>query len=490
MNSWATIIIEYNMRTPQRQHGILPLALANSGGTMRIRNLFSFTLALLLICAADRIDAGHRIQRPASTQRRATVETELAKLPPELRSQAKSMLDQSDERRRAQLAAGLARTKPAELTEFLIAVLAAEQAVTVRLAIVDTLGRYSSTSVREELRRLAESDREVRVSLLAVERLRWLITEDARELLTKRLELARRSGDEAAILRLQAEQERWISLVKGTMLPGFLRVPPARFSIKPDNQPIRVLAFGDFGTGSSSQRRVAAAMGEWHRKKTFDFAITLGDNFYSAGMSSPTDPRWKNLWDELYDPLGIKFYATLGNHDWVMSDSPAAEILYSERSPSWRMPSPYYTFTAGPVQFFALDTNEVSDAQLAWRDGELKKSTAKWKIVYGHHPIYSDGEHGDSVVLAEKLLPLLKNRVDVYLTGHDHILNHMKPEGGVEFFVSGGAGAGLYKVKPGSRSLFAESKNGFSILEVDARKLKLGFIGADSTQLYEYSISK
>ena len=187
-------------------------------------------------------------------------------------------------------------------------------------------------------------------------------------------------------------------------------------------------------------------MAEWHRKTPFDFAITLGDNFYSAGMSSPTDPRWKILWDELYDPLGIKFYATLGNHDWVMSDSPAAEILYSDRSPSWRMPSPYYTFTAGPVQFFALDTNEVSDAQLAWFDGELKKSTSKWKIVYAHHPIYSDGEHGDNPVLAQKLLPLLRSRVDVYLAGHDHILNHVKPEGGVEFFVSGGAGAGLYRL--------------------------------------------
>ena len=400
------------------------------------------------------------------------------------------MLNQSDDRRRAQLAAGLARNKPAELTEFLFAVLAAEQAVSVRLAIVDTLGRYSSPRIHDELRRLAASDTEVRISLLALERLRWLLTEDARDLLSKRLELARRGGDQAAISRLQAEQERWISLVKGTMLPGFLRVPPARFSLKQTDQPIRVLAFGDFGTGSSSQKQVAAAMAEWHRKTPFDFAITLGDNFYSAGMSSPTDPRWKILWDELYDPLGIKFYATLGNHDWVMSDSPAAEILYSDRSPSWRMPSPYYTFTAGQVQFFALDTNEISDAQLAWLDGEIKKSTSKWKIVYGHHPIYSDGEHGDSAVLAEKLLPLLRNRVDVYLAGHDHILDHLKREGGVEFFVSGGAGAGLYKVTPRARSLFVESRNGFSVVEADSRALTLRFIGADSKALYEYSIKK
>ena len=59
----------------------------------------------------------------------------------------------------------------------------------MRLAIVDTLGRYSSPRVREELARLASSDGELRVSLLALERLRWLITEDARDLLNKRLGL-------------------------------------------------------------------------------------------------------------------------------------------------------------------------------------------------------------------------------------------------------------------------------------------------------------
>ena len=77
---------------PHWQHGIWPLALTDSGGTISIRNLFSIALALLLICSVDRSYAGLRIQIPASTQSRAAVESELAKLPPELRSQAKAML--------------------------------------------------------------------------------------------------------------------------------------------------------------------------------------------------------------------------------------------------------------------------------------------------------------------------------------------------------------------------------------------------------------
>jgi len=434
--------------------------------------------------------ARQAVQPAGGSQARASIEAEMGKLPLDLRESAKAFMDETDERKRAALAGGLARRDPAAMTDFLLAVLSVEQSANVRLALVDSLGFHSNVKVRAELARIASSDPDLRVSLMALERLRFQLNRDARELLAKRLDLARRSNDDAAVTRLSAEQERWISLVRGTMLPSFLRTPPSRFSLKPDSQPVRVLAFGDFGTGSASQRQVAATMAEWHRKSPFDFGVTLGDNFYVAGISSPTDARWKTQWEELYGPLGIKFYATFGNHDWVISDSPAAEILYSERSASWRMPSPYYTFTAGPVQFFALDTNEVSDAQLAWLDGELKQSNSRWKVVYGHHPIYSDGEHGDSAVLKEKLLPLLKGRVDVYLAGHDHILNHVKAEGGVEFLVSGGGGAGLYKVRPGARSLFAESKNGFAIVEATVSELKILLIGIDSKSLYEYSMRK
>jgi tartrate-resistant acid phosphatase type 5 len=444
------------------------------------------SLPLLTLALSLAVSAPVHAAQAAQTQ----VQAELAKLAPALAGPAKAILAETDERKRAKLAGALAKADPAAVTEFLLAVLSAEQSVTVRLSIVESLGKNSTPRIRRELAGLAASDSDVRVSLSALECLRVQQAQDGRDLLVKRLELARRTHDEAALARLAAEQERWISLVRGTMLPSFMRIPPPRFSIKPDQQPVRVLAFGDSGTGSPDQKQTAAAMADWNRKAAFDFAITLGDNFYNAGMASPTDTRWKKLWDELYDPLRIKFYASLGNHDWGLNDSPAAEILYSERSPSWRMPSPYYTFSAGPAQFFALDTSEVSEAQLMWLDAELKKSTAKWRLAYGHHPIYSDGPHGDSPLLIEKLLPLLKNRVDVYLAGHDHIFNHIRPDAGVQFFVSGGGGAPVYSVKPGPRTMFAQSTHGFTILEIDADEVRARFIGADSKQLYTYSIRK
>ena len=416
--------------------------------------------------------------------------SKLSTLKAELRAKGEELVAQNDEGQRARLASELSRADAAGAMEFLLAVLSADPSARVRYAIVDNLGRLSHPKVREALERHAATDPDVAVAKLALERLRAQRNIEMRALLIRRMELARDKGDEAGLRQLAQEHERWISLVRGTMLPSFMRTPPAVFAVKADDKPIRVLAFGDFGTGSPNQKKAAAAMLSYHKKSAFDFAVTLGDNFYSLGMESPTDPRWKTWWDDLYNPLGIKFYATMGNHDWGYADSPAAEILYARTSPSWRMPAPYYTFTAGPVQFFALDTNEISEAQLIWLKEELDKSRARWKLVYGHHPIYSAGQHADNPVLVNRLLPILKGRAEVYLAGHDHDMQHLKPEGNLHFFVSGGGGANIRVIKPDERSLFAKSSFGFSVLSATASELKVTFISSDSERLYEYALRK
>jgi len=268
-----------------------------------------------------------------------------------------------------------------------------------------------------------------------------------------------------------------------------LQVAPEPFSLKGAGQPIRVLAFGDFGDGSQDQRDVATSMLLFHRQRPFDFAITLGDNFYNKGMKGVDDPRWKTRWDQLYDPLGIQFYATLGNHDYGFQESPEAEILYSKKSPSWRMPATQYTFTAGWVQFFAIDSAVMTPYQLEWLKKALDSSFYGWKVVYGHHPIYSHGQHGDNQELIRELLPVIKERADVYLAGHDHDMQHLKPEGNLHFFVSG-TGGKLRPTKPGPRSLFAKSALGFSVLEADKSSLKMTFVGKTLQPLYEYTLKK
>lgn len=412
------------------------------------------------------------------------------RMKPELRERALAVLDDSDEVARIRVASELARSSPSDSMDFLVAVLLSDRSARFRHALIEEIGGRPLPPVREALERIAASDPDAGLAIMALEKLRSQSAREMRKLLAKRIEMARRDGDKEGLQKLSREDERWVSITRGSMLPSFLRAPAAEFSLKASDRPVRVLAFGDFGTGSEPQKKVAAAMREYHGKSPFDFGITLGDNFYPSGMNSPLDERWKTLYSDLYDPLGIKIYASLGNHDWYGPDSPAAEILYSDRSPSWRLPSPYYTFTAGPVQFFALDTNDMSEAQFMWLDSEIAKSQARWKVVYGHHPIYSAGRHADNPALITRLLPLLKGRVDIYIAGHDHDMQHLKPDGGVHFFIAGGGGAMTRLLRPGPRSIFARAAYGFAVLEADRSRLKVTLVGVDSKPMHEYPLEK
>jgi hypothetical protein len=324
---------------------------------------------------------------------------------------------------------------------------------------------------------------------VSLELLRGRRTWPLMRLLERRLDSEKKSGTPESIGALMAEQERWTTLVRGGLLPTFFQVPPAAFTLKAAGQPVRVLAFGDYGDGGEPQKRVAAAMLRQHQVRPFDFAITLGDNFYPAGMDSPSDARWDTWWSALYDPLKIHFYVSMGNHDWNQSNSPAAEILFSQRSPSWRLPSAYYTFHAGPVQFFALDTDIMSQAQLQWLASALDSSRAAWKVVYGHHPVYSAGQHGDSAQKIRDLLPVVKDRADVYIAGHDHDMQHLRPEGRVHFFVAGSGGK-IRPIQPGPRSLFARSANGFAVIDADERALTVSFVETDLSSPYSYTITR
>ena len=432
-------------------------------------------------------------------------ETVLLKLPPEWRDPARHIQASPQEHQRLgrlsdiPLRQAIARilTRNHSLDAFLKTQLSLEPSPAVRIAILQAIAADSRWRGLPDTAPLIESvvarDPDTAVAMTALETLRRWRMRELNLLLNDRVGAAKTRGtDLESLTRLVEAQERWIALERGSMLPAFMRTPPPVFAVKPGNDPVRVLAFGDFGNGSAEQKAVAQTIALYHGKQPFDFAVTLGDNFYSVGMESPSDPRWQTWFEDLYRPLGIAFYAALGNHDWGHPDSPAAEILYSGTTPTWRMPAAYYTFTAGPVQFFALDTQSVALAQKQreWLDRELTRSQARWKIVYGHHPIYSDGNYEDRPDLIASLLPILADRVDAYICGHDHNLQALQPQRGVRFYVAGGGGAGLYDVTPSPRSLFVSRSNGFAVVEADASKLTVKLVDTTGLPVYEDSVTK
>jgi predicted phosphodiesterase len=159
----------------------------------------------------------------------------------------------------------------------------------------------------------------------------------------------------------------------------------------------------------------------------------MGDNLYGGSGEKDFQKKFERPYQALRES-GMKFYATLGNHD-----NPN-ERFYD----GWNMKGErYYTFKPKPgVRFFSLDSNYMDQKQLDWLEKELAASGSDWKIVFFHHPIYSSGGvHGSDVQLRSQLEPMfLKHGVDVVMAGHEHFYERIKPQKGIYYFTSGGAG--------------------------------------------------
>ena len=190
---------------------------------------------------------------------------------------------------------------------------------------------------------------------------------------------------------------------------------------------------GDFGTGDRPQYELAAQMDKVHARFRYDTVILVGDNLY--GSERPLDFRKK--FETPYKPLldaGVKFYASLGNHD-------AREQRYYKL---FNMDGKlYYSFSPkADIRFFALESTYPEPEQIQWVEKELSSSGSKWKIPYFHHPLYSSGErHGSDIRLRTVLEPLfVKYGVSVVFTGHEHFYERVKPQMGITYFIAGSGG--------------------------------------------------
>lgn len=196
---------------------------------------------------------------------------------------------------------------------------------------------------------------------------------------------------------------------------------------------VRFAAIGDMGTGNKRQYQTAAKMREWREKFPFEFVIMLGDNIYDG--HTPQD--FVKKFEKPYQPLleaGVKFYATLGNHD------KPNDRFYQPFNMNGQQ---YYTYKKGHVRFFALDTTYMNPQQLTWLEKELQNAGTDWIICYFHHALYSSaGFHGSATELRTLLEPLfVKYKVQAVFSGHDHVYERVKPQNGVQYFTEGASGA-------------------------------------------------
>jgi hypothetical protein len=195
---------------------------------------------------------------------------------------------------------------------------------------------------------------------------------------------------------------------------------------------VKFAVIGDSGSGRRAQYQVGERLAAAREQFPFETVLMLGDNIY--GRERPRD--FARKFELPYKPLldaGVRFHASLGNHDEPTQRFYKLFNMGGER---------YYTFSRGPVQFFALDTTYMDRTQIDWLEQELGRSRARWKIAYGHHPLYSSGgRHGSELDLRALVEPILvRHGVDVVFAGHEHFYERIHPQKGIYYFTSGAAG--------------------------------------------------
>lgn len=299
--------------------------------------------------------------------------------------------------------------------------------------------------------------------------------------------------------------------------------PPAQ-PVAQDPTPVRFAALGDAGKGNADQARNAEALAAVCARQGCDLVLLLGDNVYPDGVTSLHDPRWQTAFEQPFAPVDAPFYPVLGNHDLGPGGLEAwrgdVQVAWSADHPRWRLPARYHRHRRGAVDFLALDTpafmlaglgNPLIDtfaerarAQERWID-ESTASPASWRIAYGHHPLRSNGRHGDAGAyegvpglplvsgggVREALTEHLCGRVDLYLSGHDHNQQWLtEPCAGTELIVSG-AGSSTSPLRGDHPVRFQDDRlEGFVWIELVGPVMRVQFWNRDGELLHEGAIRR
>jgi len=275
------------------------------------------------------------------------------------------------------------------------------------------------------------------------------------------------------------------------------------------------IVMGDWGRGGKfSQQDIADQMEKTAAQSKSAFVLSMGDNFYEDGVQSVNDPQWQSSFENIYtgEHLQKKWYVVLGNHDY--RGDPQAEVEYTKKSNRWMMPDRYYTFVQkvdrkNSVRFVIIDSSPFYNTyhkepgkyhtileqdtlkQLHYIDSVLAQSTEKWKIVLGHHPVFSASDHEATPEFTKALKPILeKRKAQFYLSGHDHSLQHIQPAtGGVDYVVSGSGSQATGKIVKQDIVKFGSSTPGFALMSIKGDTATTSYIDAKGSVLYSFKKS-
>jgi 3',5'-cyclic AMP phosphodiesterase CpdA len=152
--------------------------------------------------------------------------------------------------------------------------------------------------------------------------------------------------------------------------------------------------------------------------------FTAGDNAYYQG----SEEQFRQCYNPTWGRHKGRTRPAPGNHDYETAGA-AAYFAYfgSNAGPSGRG---YYSFTVGSWHVISLNSNvpaSIGSAQMEWLQQDLAASSARCTAAIWHHPLFSSGVNGPTLIMRDVWRTLRMANADIVITGHDHSYERFGP---------------------------------------------------------------
>ncbi len=247
----------------------------------------------------------------------------------------------------------------------------------------------------------------------------------------------------------------------------------------------RFLVLGDVRSDPKSWAQVSNLA----TRRDADALFMVGTGDY------PNDGRKYNQWiSQFFAParslLGhFPFWPAIGNHEVTRTSDGLSNQAESHYFSLFELPGNerWYRVDYQFMTLLIIDSNSrmgPGSRQYDWLLEQLRSVRNRYTVMSFHHAPFTSGPHGKRLVDGTpKEWPIDEGRrflaplfelygVDLVLNGHDHMYEH-SVKSGVDYIVTGGGGAPLYKVGQAPNRYAVKSRSVHHYLTIDVSSKEL-----------------
>ena len=180
--------------------------------------------------------------------------------------------------------------------------------------------------------------------------------------------------------------------------------------------------------------------------------FTAGDNAYETGAAAD----YANCYAPSWGRHKARTRPAPGNHEYLTTGASGYFGYFG--SAAGDANKGYYSYDLGAWHVVMLNSNldvATGSPQETWLRADLAAHTQRCTVAIWHHPRFSSGPHGSSVVLQPIWKALYDAGADLVVVGHDHLYERFAPQNadgqldvarGMREFVVGTGGAAAYAI--------------------------------------------